>query len=381
MGRRQGKKKGRRAGSRRGTSKSRKRGGFDGLKKGGGHGRKPGAGRRADQDIEVPSDLRALLGLVRRNPGVTTQQLAQGIATASEARQAEAEIDTKLLRAERLGFVVRPPRSGWFPTERSDYRVGRLGFERSGTTQVRVDRRRGPICALVDTWQRQDAVAGDIVLVKLVQKSRTGRPGNGKIVRVLERRKKPVEGTVHLVQDGAVVRPKERGIAEQLFVPDPPSDLESGESILVRVLPGSRNDEAHAEVISRRIGSLEADLLTISEEFDLPGEHTPEVDAEAESFEVRPDGAEWPDREDQRSLVTFTIDPKDARDFDDAVSIEPLRGGGCRLGVHIADVAHYVKPDSLIDQAAIDRGTSVYLPGRVIRMLPERLADNLCSLR
>src|SRR5208282_1989867 len=114
---------------------------------------------------------------------------------------------------------------------------------------------------------------------------------------------------------------------------------------------------------------------------DIPTEFPDDALEEAAALPDDPEPSSWAGRPELFDLPTFTIDGADAKDFDDAVSLEDLGGGKLRLGVHIADVANYVKRDSALDREAVRRGTSVYLPGRVIPMLPPKLSDHLCSLR
>ena len=116
-------------------------------------------------------------------------------------------------------------------------------------------------------------------------------------------------------------------------------------------------------------------------EYDLPAQFPEEVEEEANQLDTSIDEAEAARRRDMRNVTTFTIDPKDAKDFDDALSIRKLENGNWEIGVHIADVTHYVRPGSLIEQEAYKRATSVYLVDRVVPMLPEVLSNVACSLR
>ena len=125
----------------------------------------------------------------------------------------------------------------------------------------------------------------------------------------------------------------------------------------------------------------QAEMHAIMLDYNLPMEFPAEVLEEAEDISAELDANEIKKRRDMRDVPTFTIDPKDAKDFDDALSIRELENGNWEIGVHIADVTHFVKPDSFIEAEAYNRATSVYLVDRVVPMLPERLSNNLCSLR
>src|SRR5690606_19235437 len=128
-------------------------------------------------------------------------------------------------------------------------------------------------------------------------------------------------------------------------------------------------------------GEHEAEIHSIMAEFGLPFEFPEEVEEEANQISEKIPAGEIAKRHDMRDVTTFTIDPADAKDFDDALSIQKLENGNWEIGVHIADVTHYVHPRSLLEKEAFRRATSVYLVDRTIPMLPERLSNNLCSLR
>lgn len=128
-------------------------------------------------------------------------------------------------------------------------------------------------------------------------------------------------------------------------------------------------------------GANDTEMHAILAEYGLPYRFEPEVEAEAEAISDRINAKDLKDRKDFRNVTTFTIDPADAKDFDDALSYRVLDNGNMEVGVHIADVSHYVRPGSLIDKCAYERGTSVYLVDRTVPMLPEKLSNNLCSLR
>ena len=128
-------------------------------------------------------------------------------------------------------------------------------------------------------------------------------------------------------------------------------------------------------------GANDTEMHAILAEFGLPYRFDPEVEAAAEKIPVKIEEKEIKRRKDMRDVLTFTIDPADAKDFDDAISYRELDNGNYEVGIHIADVTHYVRPNDIIDKEAFERGTSVYLVDRTVPMLPEALSNNLCSLR
>ena len=292
----------------------------------------------------------------------------------------------QLLSLQAEGLLIRvPTESGgkWELPERTPLRVGRLQLDRRGSGFFRpADRAEDDV--FVRASHLADAFPGDLVLVRVTSDARGDRLREGRVVEVVERGRKPLRGTFWRGKEGGLVACDDPRMPSDVFIPaDGIEKMKDGGRVLVRLTRGSRGRFPLGEVILvlTNEDSLEADFEVVRAEFDLPVEQPAGVVEEADALPAVEDGASWPDRTDLRNVPTFTIDPEDARDFDDAVSLESLPGGKLRLGVHIADVSHYVQPGSLIDQSAEFRGTSIYLPGRVIPMLPERLANDLCSLR
>jgi len=273
----------------------------------------------------------------------------------------------------------------WELTSSSVFRIGRIKTDRRGAGYVRsvVD---GEDDLYVRSSRMRDAYTGDKVLVKVLQPSRGDRLRDARVVEVLERTDRAFRGVYWKGRQGAgSVEPDDPRAPGAIYVPKSAATkkLRDGEIVVVRLMPSTGAPSPEGKIIAA-LGdgdSAESDLASIVAEFDLPGAHDAETIAEAERCPAVVDGANWPDRRDLRDLCTFTIDPTDAKDFDDAISIENLGGGKVRLGVHIADVSHYVRPGSPLDEVAAKRGTSVYLPGTVIPMLPERISNDLCSLR
>src|SRR5690606_9102023 len=279
---------------------------------------------------------------------------------------------------------ISVPGRGWDLPERTPYRVGVQKADRRGNGLV-ITRVEGEGPVFVPSAYRRDAVAGDLVLVRRVAPPSGTSLAEGRVIRVLERRRQPLRGTYRRQGRGGFVIADDWRQVERVAISHAPKGLaEDGDPVLVRLLPSAKNGSPEGEIVVnlRDEGSLATDLDVIRAEFGLPSpEHGREVEAAAAAAPAMQDGLEWPDRRDLRSLLTFTIDPLDAKDFDDAVSLEIRPSGAMRLGVHIADVSYFVEPDSTLDLAARDRGTSVYLPGQVIPMLPERLSNDLASLR
>ena len=232
-----------------------------------------------------------------------------------------------------------------------------------------------------------DAVSGDRVVARVQQQGK--RDGKmkliGYIVEVLERAQTQVVGT--LVQEGNIwiVQPDGRAMTERITVDDPGAkNCRPGDKVLVEILSfPSKDYYAHGVILEKlgKSGTSKAELLGVIRRFNLLDKFSRKALQETRASIGRFNPDDLDGREDIRNKVIITIDPVDARDFDDAISIEQTPDGLWELGVHIADVSHFVTSGGQLDQETYQRGTSVYLPGQVIPMLPELLSNGVCSLQ
>ena len=236
----------------------------------------------------------------------------------------------------------------------------------------------------VKTRDLNSAVDGDTVSLNTVP-GRQGEHPEGRVVSVLKRGRTRFVGKLELSKNYAFVVPDYRKIHEDFYVyPEHINGAKSNDKVIVEVIQwasGEKNPTAKVVDILGKAGENEAEIHSIMAEFGLPFEFPEKVEKEANKIEEGFTPAEIKKRWDFRKTLTFTIDPEDAKDFDDALSIEKLADGNWQIGVHIADVTHYVSPNSELEKEAFDRATSVYLVDRTIPMLPERLSNGLCSLR
>lgn len=228
------------------------------------------------------------------------------------------------------------------------------------------------------------AVDGDAVSISLYP-TRHGEHPEGKIVEVIRRNRNRFVGKLELSKNFAFVVADFRKIHKDFFIPQEHiNGAKSKDKVIVEVLEwgdGEENPEAKVIQILGKAGENEAEIHSIMAEFDLPFKFDPQLEKEASKIDDAITAHEVKKRQDFRPVTTFTIDPEDAKDFDDALSLEILPNGNYKVGVHIADVTHYVHPTSNLEKEAFDRATSVYLVDRTIPMLPERLSNELCSLR
>lgn len=228
------------------------------------------------------------------------------------------------------------------------------------------------------------AMNGDRVRVQLMAK-RKGRSLEGEIIEILERKQTRFVGTLSVNKHFAFLEMDSKILANDIFIPmDKLNGGKTGDKALVEIIEWpkkAKNPIGKVLDILGIAGTNNAEMHSILAEFGLPYKYPETVDAEANKIQdvISPD--EIKRREDFRSITTFTIDPKDAKDFDDALSIRRLKNGNWEVGVHIADVTHYVRWGDIIDKEGESRATSIYLVDRTIPMLPERLSNGLCSLR
>jgi len=228
------------------------------------------------------------------------------------------------------------------------------------------------------------AVDGDTVKISIFR-TRHGEHPEGKVTQIIKRNRNRFVGRLELSPNFAFVKPDFRKIHDDFFIPaENINGAKSGDKVIVEVTAwadGDRNAEARVVEILGKAGENEAEIHSIMAEFGLPFRFPEKVLPESTLIDAGITTVEIRNRRDFREFTTITIDPEDAKDFDDAISFRRLENGHIEVGVHIADVTHYVKTDTALEEEAFDRATSVYLVDRTIPMLPERLSNELCSLR
>ena len=231
----------------------------------------------------------------------------------------------------------------------------------------------------------RNALNGDRVEVIVTHTSRNGAK-EGEISKVLERSPRCYAGRVEIAsRTMAIVVPDSRKMPVDIALSlKKYPHLKQDDKVAVRITDwrdGDRLPQGELVDVLGASGDNDAEMHAILLEYNLPYKFEEQVEKAANAIDGRITKQDIAERRDMRRVPTLTIDPADAKDFDDALSIQPIGEGKWEIGVHIADVTHYVRPDSIIDDEAIERGTSVYLVDRTIPMLPERLCNDLCSLR
>lgn len=340
-------------------------------------------------NVKIVKDLKnKILRVLSAEPGkqLNYKQVSARLhITERQQRKAvkdclEALVRDKILESPSQGkFIFRP---------KSQTVTGVLEITNSGHGYVVAD----PLPdgtkmpdIFIDKEALHRALPGDRVQVALYAFKRKDLP-HGEIVGILERARTEFVGTYLAARKryGFVV-PDNRKIYTDFYIGDENRNgAIDGDKVVVQLTDWPEQATSPFGKIIKvlgRPGEHETEIHSILAEYDLPYEFPPEVLAEAENISEKLDPREISRRRDFRGVVTFTIDPADAKDFDDALSIKPLENGNLEVGVHIADVTYYVRPGSKLDEEAYLRGTSVYLVDRVVPMLPERLSNFLCSLR
>lgn len=225
---------------------------------------------------------------------------------------------------------------------------------------------------------------GDTVKVNLFAK-RSGSRVEGEVIEVLKRKREEFVGVVELGHNYAFVSPDDKRVPIDIFIPEGKiNNAKNGEKVLARVVDWSnehKNPIGEIIEILGKPGDHNTEMHAIIAEYGFANKFPETVEKEADKIRDVITNEEIAKRKDFRKITTFTIDPEDAKDFDDALSIEEVGDGIYEIGVHIADVSHYVTKDSVLDAEAFERATSVYLVDRTIPMLPEKLSNGVCSLR
>ncbi len=314
---------------------------------------------------------------------------ARGAGRAEGGPRAAARPAKKSARSSGHGGSAAPAANAPIP----DGPIGRIQFRAGGSAFVVPV---GPVhVAKAAGWQVSPdatglALPGDTVVVRVLEGVATKRPGEiaAKVVRVVQRGRATIVG--NLVRQGrnfAVIADDPRFVYP-IAVPDPARATlkpapEPGDKVVVRLGDWlDRYAPVPGEIVERlgRTHEPRAELLGIFTKYNLDTHFPPEVEREVAAIPGTVQERDLAGRLDYRNIPVFTIDPDDAKDFDDALSLEPLADGDVRVGIHIADVSAYVRPGTALDREAQRRGNSTYLVGTVIPMLPEKLSNGLCSL-
>ena len=287
----------------------------------------------------------------------------------------ELQKDKKLIRMSEGHYMIDA--STEFLEGRMDHVNVRFGF-------VVVEGREGDI--LINARDMNGAIDGDTVKVLISTKKRKPtEKTEGEVIEIVKRGRSEIVGTIEIMPNYAFVVASSKKIYGDIFVSK--NDLKNaqhGDKVIVKITKYAEEERKMEGIVAEVLGKSgenNTEMHAILAEFGLPISFPTNIEKEADNIPTKISSSEIKKRRDFRKTTTFTIDPADAKDFDDALSFEFLENGNYEIGVHIADVTHYVTPESALEQEAFLRATSVYLVDRVVPMLPEKLSNGLCSLR
>ncbi|MGI8436026.1 MAG: ribonuclease R [Chthoniobacterales bacterium] len=301
-------------------------------------------------------------------------------------------LNETLRELERDGEIARIRKNRYVLPSEADLVTGLLHVHQAGYAFLTRENKPGEQDLFISAENTGTAMHGDRVVARITRDEHNARAKGGharpegRIIRILQRAHDTIVGTLQQSKNFFYVIPDDPRIVHNVYVGQAKQKLNArtGDKVVVRLENWeSRHVNPEGEIVEV-LGASSApgvDMLSIIRKYHLPLEFPRAVIEEAEEIPETVERSLSEGREDLREQFIVTIDPDDARDFDDAINVERLPGGGWKLGVHIADVAAYVAPGSALDREALKRGNSVYLPDRVIPMLPERLSNGVCSLR
>lgn len=334
-----------------------------------------------------------------------TPSTAEELAADLSVPKGERERFFALLETlQTKGLVVRLKRDRLCLPRDADLVTGIIFFRQTGKATVRPDTKTYQATADPVEIRSDDtglSLHGDRVVARLdsdrPKKGGRGKGGRspggppekktGRVIRILERARESLPGTLKKARHAWYVIPDDPRIIQDILVPEPGRDgaprAKVGDKVIVRLLEWTQrhmNPEGEIEEVLGKTHEPMAEYKAILHKFDLDPAFPESVEKQAENVPAKVSARHVEGRLDCRETPTITIDPDDAKDFDDALSLEKLDDGNWRVGVHIADVNAYVKPGSPLDQEAAKRGNSTYLTGTVIPMLPHKLSNGICSL-
>ena len=310
----------------------------------------------------LPREIKKSLGLTKKNDRYFKNAIGNLIQTGRISKKADGIAIISSAGRKNITGTVRITRGGF-------------GFVREINSKSDI---------FIDRDHLNTSFDGDIVEVKLYAKNR-GKNQEGFVTKIIKRKRTQFVGTFHHSKYYGYMVPDDSKVYRDFFIPEEKQkNVRDGQKILVSLEKWDTdhlNPEGKVIEIIGFPGEPGVDVASVAYSFSLALKFSQEVEDEAQETKKDIEKTELKNRLDLRNLQIFTIDPPDAKDFDDAVSLEKLENSNYKLGVHIADVSHYVRKDSFIDKEAYERGTSVYLVDRVIPMLPESLSNQLCSLQ
>lgn len=335
--------------------------------------------RKTKSDI-----INAIVNFFNRNSteSFSFKQVAEKLGYKKPAEK--QLINNILFDLQEDAFIIETARGKYKSNNRGIFLEGTFERRSNGKNFFVVDGDDESSHVFIAERNSAHAMNGDRVKIQMLAK-RKGRDPEGEVVEILERKQLTFVGTLDVQKQFAFLVMDSKILANDIFIPkENLKGGKDGDKALVEVVEWpkkAKNPIGKVIDILGQAGQNNTEMNAILAEFGLPYKYPEKVEAAANKIPEDITPEEIAKREDMRNTLTFTIDPRDAKDFDDALSIKQLKNGRWEVGVHIADVTHYVQEGDIIDKEGESRATSIYLVDRTIPMLPERLSNGLCSLR
>lgn len=333
-------------------------------------------------EVDRKSLIRNIMSVFQNNSGASfnyRQVCRQLLIEDQSTRHLVSEILQELVGKGELDEVRR---GKYLLAAKTASITGTIDLTQSGYGFVKTE--EFPEDIFVSMKNLNHALHGDQVKVHIFARKKQSRP-EGEVVEIIERARKTFVGTIEISKNFAFLVADGKQMPYDLFIPlRSLNGAKNGQKAIAKITEwpaGGKNPIGEVIEVIGFPGSNETEMHSILAEFELPYKFPEDVEAAAASLPIEIPAEEYKTRRDFREIPTFTIDPKDAKDFDDALSLRKLPSGNWEVGVHIADVTYYVDIKSILEEEARVRATSVYLVDRVVPMLPEKLSNNVCSLR
>ncbi len=340
---------------------------------------------RKKQEKKPGTDQKNLIELITKamakNPRQPMNYKQIAARLKIEEKEEKKALSDALLRMKKEGMTEERNHGKYILKSVGGYVTGTIDLTKFGYAFVISEESEDDV--FIAARNLNTALHGDQVKVLLYARHKGKRP-EGEVVEIISRSRATFVGTIELTKQFAFLMPDNKNMPFDLFIPlSKLNGARQGQKAVARLVEWdqrSRNPVGEIIEVLGNPGENDTEMHAILAEFGLPNRFEPEIEEAAEKIPAKITPEEIAARRDFRGVPTFTIDPEDAKDFDDALSLRRLPDGNMEVGVHIADVTHYIRTGSVIEKEAQERATSVYLVDRTIPMLPERLSNHICSL-
>ena len=338
--------------------------------------------RKKKQSKQLNKIKRTIVEVFRTNPNKTLNYKQASTRVGASDAVSRHFVQTALAILKDEGYLDTEKKGQYKLKEAPGLLEGTIDITQAGRAFVLVDGIDEEV--IIPQNKTGSALQGDLVGVRVTRTKKSGRL-EGVVEKVIERHKTDFVGVIQNSKNYSFVEADSRKVHVDFYVDAAKTKgAKSGEKVIVRMTDwpkDAKNPFAEVIEILGQPGNNDTEIHAILAEYGLPYDFPKKVESEAQNISTEITKEEIKKRKDLRNITTFTIDPEDAKDFDDALSVEKLPNGNWSIGIHIADVSHFVIPKSHLDKEAYKRGNSVYLVDRVVPMLPEVLSNGLCSLR